>query len=178
MAKKRERRSYLNDFQKDLNGEYQYRGAHYHYDGALEYSKLRRSLWLRCGVGAALLVIAGCLPGATKGAAAYVTLPYMLALAVCGILLWTLARWTKGGAALRAYVYEQTAKRLPGLALAAGILSALAAVGQGIAFLTGSAANWANIAFFVCLAGAAALLLRTFAVLRRTAYRFTEADNQ
>ena len=178
MAKKRERRSYLNDFQKDLNGEYQYRGAHYHYDGALEYSKLRRSLWLRCGVGAALLIVAGCLPGATKGAAAYVTLPYMLALAVCGILLWTLARWTKGGAALRAYVYEQTAKRLPGLALAAGILSALAAVGQGIAFLMGSAANWANIVFFVCLAGAAALLLRAFAVLRRTAYRFTEADKQ
>ena len=81
MAKKRERRSYLNDFQKDVNGEYQYRGAHYHYDGALEYSKLRRSLWLRCGVSAALLVIAGCLPGATKGAAAYVTLPFMLALA-------------------------------------------------------------------------------------------------
>ena len=73
---------------------------------------------------------------------------------------------------------EQTAKRLPGLTLAAGILSALAAVGQGIAFLTGSGANWANSAFFVCLAGAAALLLRTFAALRRTAYRFTEADKQ
>ena len=178
MARKRERRSYLNEFQKDLNGEYQYRGAHYHYAGALEYSKLRRSLWLRCGVSAALLIAAGCLPGATKGTAAYVTLPYMLALAVCGCLIWTLARWTRGGAALRAYVYEQTARRLPALALAAGILSALAAVGQGIAFLMGSAANWANIAFFVCLAGVAALLLRAFAVLRRTAYRFAAADEQ
>ena len=178
MARKRERRSYLNDFQKDLNGEYQYRGAHYHYAGAVEYSRLRRSLWLLCGGAAALLLAAGCLPGATKGAAAYVTLPYMLALAVCGCLIWTLARWTRGGAALRAYVYEQTARRLPALALAAGILSALAVVGQGIAFLMGSAANWANIAFFVCLAGAAALLLRAFAALRRTAYRFAAADEQ
>lgn len=178
MAKQRERRSYLNDFQRDLNGEYQYRGAHYHYAGALEYSELRRSLWLRCGGAAALLIIAGCLPGATKDAAAYVTLPFMLALAACGVLLWTLARWTRGGQNLRAYVYEQTAKRLPGLALIAGILAALGAAGQGIAFLTGSAADWANIALLVCLAGAAALLLRAFAILRRTEYRSAEADGQ
>ena len=178
MAKKRERRSYLNDFQKDLNGEYQYRGAHYHYAGSVEYSKLRRSLWLRCGVGAALLVIAGCLPGATMGAAAYVTLPYMLALAACGVLIWTLARWSKSGTQLRAYVYEQTAKRLPGLSAAAGILSALGAAGQGIACLMGSTAQWAQIAFSACLAGTAALLLRAFVVLRRTEYRLADTDKQ
>ena len=178
MAGRRDRRSYLNEFQRDVNGEYQYRGAHCRYTGPMDYSELRRGLWLRCGIGSVLLLAAGCLPGATAGAAAYVTLPYMLALAVCGCLIWTLARWTRGGAALRAYVYEQTARRLPALALAAGILSALAVVGQGIAFLMGSAANWANIAFFVCLAGAAALLLRAFAALRRTAYRFAAADEQ
>ena len=106
-------RSYLDDFQRDVNGEYQYRGAHYRYAGTMEYQTLRRSLWLCCGFGTALVLAAGCLPGATAGAAWYVTLPTMLALAACGFLLWTLARWTKGGMTLRAYVHAQTVKRLP-----------------------------------------------------------------
>ena len=98
-------RSYLDDFQRDVNGEYQYRGAHYRYAGMMEYRTLRRSLWLCCGFGTALVLAAGCLPGATAGAAWYVTLPTMLALAACGFLLWTLARWTKGGMTLRAYLF-------------------------------------------------------------------------
>ena len=176
MARKRERRSYLNDFQKDVNGEYQYRGAHYHYAGALEYSRLRRSLWLLCGGAAALLLAAGCLPGATANAAAYVTLPYMLALAVCGCLIWTLARWTRGGQRLRAYIYEQTARRLPALALAAGSLSLLGAVGQGIAFLTDGGAAWAGIALFACLAAAAAALWRAYGYARRAEFCPADAD--
>ena len=67
-------RSYLDDFQRDVNGEYQYRGAHYRYAGMMEYRTLRRSLWLCCGCGSALVLAAGCLPGATAGAAWYVTL--------------------------------------------------------------------------------------------------------
>ena len=77
-------RSYLDDFQRDVNGEYQYRGAHYCYAGTMECQTLRRSLWLCCGLGSALVLAAGCLPGATAGAAWYVTLPTMLALAACG----------------------------------------------------------------------------------------------
>ena len=65
MAGKRGRRSYLDDFQRDVNGEYQYRGAHYRYAGTMEYQTLRRSLWLCCGFGTALVLAAGCLPGAT-----------------------------------------------------------------------------------------------------------------
>ena len=135
MAGKRGRRSYLDDFQRDVNGEYQYRGAHYRYAGMMEYRTLRRSLWLCCGFGTALVLAAGCLPGATAGAAWYVTLPTMLALAACGFLLWTLARWTKGGMTLRAYVHAQTVKRLPAEALIAAGMSAFGAVGQGIAFV-------------------------------------------
>ena len=128
-------RSYLDDFQRDVNGEYQYRGAHYRYAGMMEYRTLRRSLWLCCGFGTALVLAAGCLPGATAGAAWYVTLPTMLALAACGFLLWTLARWTKGGMTLRAYVHAQTVKRLPAEALLAAGMSAFGAVGQGISLL-------------------------------------------
>ena len=34
MADRKKKRAYLDDFEKDLNGNYQYRGAHYHYKGA------------------------------------------------------------------------------------------------------------------------------------------------
>mgnify|MGYP000773851142 CR=1 FL=1 len=30
---KKKKRAYLDDFEKDLNGNYQYRGAHYRYAG-------------------------------------------------------------------------------------------------------------------------------------------------
>lgn len=33
MADRKKKRAYLDDFEKDLNGNYQYRGAHYHYKG-------------------------------------------------------------------------------------------------------------------------------------------------
>ena len=176
MAGKRDRRGYLNDFQKDLNGDYQYRGAHCHYAGTADYSELRRGLWLRCGIGSVLLLAAGCLPGATAGAAAYVTLPYMLALAACGFLIWTLARWTRGGAALRAYVYAQTVKRFPAETLTAAALSALGAAGQGIALLTGSPAGWTKIVFSACLAAAAVLFARMFAAVKGMEYRTDEAE--
>ena len=175
MAGRRDRRSYLNEFQRDVNGEYQYRGAHCRYTGPMDYSELRRGLWLRCGIGFVLLLAAGCLPGATAGAAAYVTLPYMLALAACGVLLWTLARWTRGGPVLRAYVYAQTVKRLPAETLTAAILSALGAAGQGIALLTGSPASWTKIVFFACLAAAALLFARMYAAVKGMEYRTDEA---
>ena len=175
MAGKRGRRSYLDDFQRDVNGEYQYRGAHYRYAGMMEYRALRRSLWLCCGFGTALVLAAGCLPGATAGAAWYVTLPTMLALAACGFLLWTLARWTKGGMTLRAYVHAQTVKRLPAEALLAAGMSAFGAVGQGIALLLENSVNWAKIGHFSALAVAAGLFIRTHVLLKRTVYDFIDA---
>ena len=168
-------RSYLDDFQRDVNGEYQYRGAHYRYAGMMEYRTLRRSLWLCCGFGTALVLAAGCLPGATAGAAWYVTLPTMLALAACGFLLWTLARWTKGGMTLRAYVHAQTVRRLPAEALIAAGMSAFGAVGQGIALLFGNPANWAKIGHFSALAVAAGLFIRTHVLVKRTVYDFIDA---
>ena len=169
-------RSYLDDFQRDVNGEYQYRGAHYCYAGMMEYRTLRRSLWLCCGFGTALVLAAGCLPGATAGAAWYVTLPTMLALAACGFLLWTLARWTKGGMTLRAYVYAQTVRRLPAEALIAAGMSAFGAVGQGISLLLGNPANWAKIGHFAALAVASGFFIWTHVLVKRTVYDFIDAN--
>ena len=59
---KKKKRAYLDDFEKDLNGNYQYRGAHYRYAGEPPHSRVLALLWLFCGGGAALTVGAGALP--------------------------------------------------------------------------------------------------------------------
>ena len=68
---KKKKRAYLDDFEKDLNGNYQYRGAHYRYAGEHPHSRVLALLWLFCGGGAALTVGAGALPGATAHAPVY-----------------------------------------------------------------------------------------------------------
>lgn len=77
---KKKKRAYLDDFEKDLNGNYQYRGAHYRYASEHSHSRALALLWLFCGSGAALTVGAGALPGATAHAPVYLLLPYMAAL--------------------------------------------------------------------------------------------------
>ena len=53
---KKKKRAYLDDFEKDLNGNYQYRGAHYRYAGEHPHTRVLALLWLFCGGGAALTV--------------------------------------------------------------------------------------------------------------------------
>ena len=102
-------------------------------------------------------------------------LTMLLALAACGFLLWTLARWTKGGMTLRAYVHAQTVKRLPAEALLAAGMSAFGTVGQGIALLLENSVNWAKIGHFAALAVASGFFIRTHVLVKRTVYDFIDA---
>ena len=45
---KKKKRAYLDDFEKDLNGNYQYRGAHYRYAGEHPHTRVLALLWLFC----------------------------------------------------------------------------------------------------------------------------------
>ena len=95
---KKKKRAYLDDFEKDLNGNYQYRGAHYRYAGEHPHTRVLALLWLFCGGGAALTVGAGALPGATAHAPVYLLLPYMAALVLALYAVVLLVRLTRGGA--------------------------------------------------------------------------------
>lgn len=128
---KKKKRAYLDDFEKDLNGNYQYRGAHYRYAGEHPHSRVLALLWLFCGGGAALTVGAGALPGATAHAPVYLLLPYMAALVLALYAVVLLVRLTRGGARVRAYIHEQTAQKLPSLCRATAVLCAVASAGQG-----------------------------------------------
>ena len=68
MAGRKNKHAYLDDFEKDLNGNYQYRGAFYRYAGTPSRGRALAVLWLCCGGGAVLAVGAGVLPGATAHA--------------------------------------------------------------------------------------------------------------
>ena len=135
--KQKKKRAYLDDFEKDLNGNYQYRGAHCRYAGETPWGRVLALLWLFCGGGAALTVAAGVLPGATAHAPVYLLLPYMAALVLALYTIVLLARMTRGGARMRAYIHEQTVQKLPGLCNVTAVLCGVSAVGQGIAAFAG-----------------------------------------
>ena len=46
MANRKNKRAYLDDFQRDLNGNYQYCGAHCHYVGKTPRKTVLLRLWL------------------------------------------------------------------------------------------------------------------------------------
>ena len=134
---KKKKRAYLDDFEKDLNGNYQYRGAHYRYAGEHPHTRVLALLWLFCGGGAALALYAVVL----------------------------LVRLTRGGARVRAYIHEQTAQKLPSLCRATAVLCAAASAGQGVAVFAADAQMlWGMQGVFIlfellsCAAFAAAAL--------------------
>lgn len=174
MAGRRNRRSYLDDFQRDVNGEYHYTGAVLRYTGALPYPVLLRQLWLCAGAAAALALAAGCIPGATAHAPVWVTLPSMAALVAAGFAAWTLARWTKGGPSLRAYLHAQTVKRLPRQFAAAAVCCLLAALGQAIALKDGVLPG--KLAHLAALAAAGGLYIRAAVLFKRTKYSEADTD--
>ena len=127
MANRKNKRAYLDDFQRDLNGNYQYCGAHCHYVGKTPRKTVLLRLWLLCGGAAALTAGAGFVPGATAHMPAYVSLSYVAALLAVVYALYTRLRMTAGGEPLRAYLHEQTAEKLPGRCTLAAVFCAVAA---------------------------------------------------
>ena len=130
MADRKKKRAYLDDFEKDLNGNYQYRGAHYHYKGAKSRGRALAGLWVLCGGGAALVVAAGLVPGATAYAPFWLLLPYMAGLLAAVYAVYLLVRLTTAGEPLRAYLHEQTVQKLPGSCLLAAVFAAITAAAQ------------------------------------------------
>lgn len=127
---KRKGKEYLDDFRKDLNGNYQYTGAYDRYCGATPYKKVMVLLWLLCGAAFAALAAAGFVPAPGAMGRFYVLLPYAVALVVQISAAWALVRLTAGGDPLRRYVREQTVDKMPlrcGISAAA---SAVAAAGE------------------------------------------------
>ena len=160
MADRKNKHAYLDDFEKDLNGNYQYRGAHYYYKGTQPRGKALAGLWVLCGSGAACLLAAGFVHGATAHAPFWLLLPYMAGLLAGVYVLYLLVRLTAGGDPLRAYIHEQTAQKLPGVCLAAAVLAALTAAAQLVQLALGGQNLAARLLFAALQTVAAAAFIR------------------
>lgn len=160
MADRKNKHAYLDDFEKDLNGNYQYRGAHYHYKGTQPRGKALAGLWVLCGGGTACLLAAGFVHGATAHAPFWLLLPYMAGLLAGVYVLYLLVRLTAGGDPLRAYIHEQTAQKLPGVCLAAAVLAAMTAAAQLVQLALGGQNLAARLLFAALQTVAAAAFIR------------------
>ena len=160
MADRKNKHAYLDDFEKDLNGNYQYRGAHYYYKGTQPRGKALAGLWVLCGGGTACLLAAGFVHGATAHAPFWLLLPYMAGLLAGVYVLYLLVRLTAGGDPLRAYIHEQTAQKLPGVCLAAAVLAALTAAAQLVQLALGGQNLAARLLFAAVQTVAAAAFIR------------------
>ena len=160
MADRKNKHAYLDDFEKDLNGNYQYRGAHYYYKGTQPRGKALAGLWVLCGGGTACLLAAGFVHGATAHAPFWLLLPYMAGLLAGVYVLYLLVRLTAGGDPLRAYIHEQTAQKLPGVCLAAAVLAALTAAAQLVQLALGGQNLATRLLFAALQAVAAAAFIR------------------
>ena len=159
MADRKNKRAYLDDFEKDLNGNYQYRGAHYYYKGTQPRGRALAGLWVLCGGGFACLLAAGFVPGATAHAPFWLLLPYMAGLLAAAYALYLLARLTAGGEPLRAYIHEQTAQKLPGFYTATTVLAIITTVAQLVQLALGGQNLPARLGFVALQAAAAVLFL-------------------
>ena len=160
MADRKNKHAYLDDFEKDLNGNYQYRGAHYSYKGTQPRGKALAGLWVLCGGGTSCLLAAGFVHGATAHAPFWLLLPYMAGLLAGVYVLYLLVRLTAGGDPLRAYIHEQTAQKLPGVCLAAAVLAALTAAAQLVQLALGGQNLAARLLFAALQTVAAAAFIR------------------
>ncbi len=162
--KRKGRRAYLNDFQKDEKGQYVYQGAFFEWKG--EKGTLHRELLILWGVCIVMLVsllAAACVdaPGAMN--AVYVVLPLTVGL-IFGISAgWGLLRLTFGGNPLRAYVYEQSAGRIPAR-LVGTMLGAGTSIAGEIIFLfrNGLDGKMPETVLFVVLEGLAVAAAAAF----------------
>ncbi len=163
--KKKKRRAYLDAFQKDEKGKYEYRGDFYIWQN--EGTELRQELlrlWAACAVMMASLIAAGCVnaPGAVN--CAYVLIPYTISFLVGISVCWGMHRLTAGGHPLRAYVYQASIRQIPGRAVCTATGAGAAIAGELVYVLrNGMEEKTAGFICFILLEGtalAAALSIR------------------
>ncbi len=149
----KKKRAYLDDYHKNNEGKYEYRGKVFTPQvTGKAFSRKKWSMWavyiplILCVVGA------GCIPAPGLMGTAYVIIPYALGLMGAISFGWGLCRLSTAGEALKSYIYDVTVKKLPHRAVLTIVLNVLAIAAEAVYVLlhgTGSQAIW--IAVFAVL---------------------------
>ena len=177
--KRRGRRDHLNDFSRNVSGEYIYTGQCYVCTGGAQArTALLRRLWRMTAGMAAAVVAGGCISAPGVGRCFYVMLPYAAQIGVTGSIVWAMTRWQAREYPMRAYIYQATVRALPGRCLAEAIL---AAVGLGAEtlylILSGSDGHGVSAAIYLALqAGVLALALLARRSVRQSRWQPAEGS--
>lgn len=108
------RKAYLNDFKKNAQGEYEYRGNLYEWRGSeAEHRKELAVLWGLCVGMLIALITAVSLDAPGTFNCIYVIFPAAISLIFGISVAWGLWRLSVGGNPMRGYIYEATIGALP-----------------------------------------------------------------
>lgn len=162
--KRKGRRAHLDDFYRDVSGEYQYVGKLRRYRGEIPYEQVKT----RLGVLIAALCLAvlgvGALPAPSMlgTGSFYVILPYIAELVGAFLCAWAAIRLISGGEELRNYVYEATVEKLPSRLAVTAVFAAASVVGNVLYLILkgfGGKAFLSLLVIVLHLAAAAAAVL-------------------
>lgn len=148
---KKGRHSYVDEYQRTVNGEYVYIGDEYEWTS--DRKKSLTSLWAAQCIAMLCALAAGCMKDTGMDGRFYVLLPYAAGLVLDGVCVYALARLTAAGARIKNYVFRATACKLPGLNLAAVIAAAVSLAGETAVCFAEHAARPAMLLFLVLEAG-------------------------
>lgn len=162
------RRSELKYFRRGDDGKFNYTGGYCRYAGAPTRTGQLIRLWILCGIGAAALIAAGCMPAPGMTGCAYVLIPYVAALIALFASLWAVGRLSLGGDPIRETDCS-AAESAPRRLITAGILSLVTLAGEGLYVLLHGAGEKPDAAA-VCMVLLA--VSGIFALLGRGRFRF------
>lgn len=156
--KRRDKRNYLNNFEKNPDGSYVYTGKTWRADPVL-----RRGMLIKLWALQAVMLLAALLPGFVTTAGLmntfYVIIPYLFWLISDFVLAYTLGSITFGGNPLKDYVYQRNVtKYIPRtmFPLAGAALTALALI---VFLLRGGSGKGGIICIACCMVQVAASYL-------------------
>lgn len=156
--KKKNKKSYLRDFEELSDGSYVYTGKTWRADPAVRRLLLIK-LWALC----AAMLIAVLLPGFVTTAGLlntfYVIIPYVLWLISDFYLAYTLGNMTFGGNPLRDYVYERSVGRFALHVMAPFVCAAATAAALAVFLLRGGKGEGAGLCLLCCAVQLAASYL-------------------
>ncbi len=125
------RKAYLNDFQKNAQGEYEYQGALYEWQGEKkEFLKNVGILLAGCVILLTMLVLGTCLdaPGAFN--CIYVMLPAAVSLVFGISVAWGIGRLCLAEHPVRAYIYDATFQAVPFRSMCTMICTGITMAGE------------------------------------------------
>lgn len=168
------RREYLNDFHRNIKGEYYYTGQMFAFDG----NKAAYSQYITYIITDAVLILlftaaAECFPSVEMSRYPLTALFWMFQLTASCVLIYSAVRIALRKNPLRAYIYKATAQNLHVKAAAAGICSCLSAL-EMIIFLAIKGINgelWQNIIRPGLSLSSAYMAYRLYAYLKTVSWK-------